>query len=375
LRSWLPGEGCDVNRAASFSRSVSPGFAVKQRQVVSLSLPDGSGGNRLEAMLQSVSRLPGVKSAALSDLAPGTVGGSRTGIRFASDPLARSIEEAKKAFFRIVTPGFVRTAGIRMLRGREFECTDSASSTRAMIVSRQLAERYFPGEDVLGRAMATPFDAQPWTVVGIVDNIRQLGLDQDAYPEMYFPLAQWKFGKLTSLDLIVESAGDPPVGDALLRRAIADADPSVAVGKIRTMNQLVDDSTASRYFEATLMASFAAVALWIAMSGLYAVIAYLVETRRREIVIRMAVGATPGRVVGMVAREGAVLAAAGCVAGIAGALALERFLDPFLFGVSSAEPLIVGGAAGLMFVTVVLASIVPGARASRFELALVLRGD
>ena len=156
---------------------VAPGFAVTHRQVVHLSMSDGTGPTGL-AILVSVSASPGVRSAALSTLAPGVIGGPRTGVRLMGDPPARSIDEAKKAFFRVVTPGFMRTAGVRVVRGREFGESESGTGARAMMISRQLAERYFKGQDVLGRGMLTPIDDKPWTVVGIADDIRQLGLDR-----------------------------------------------------------------------------------------------------------------------------------------------------------------------------------------------------
>jgi ABC-type antimicrobial peptide transport system permease subunit len=192
---------------------------------------------------------------------------------------------------------------------------------------------------------------------------------------MYFPLAQWKYGPTKTADLIIETNAGQLIHEAQLRRAIAEADASSAVGKVRTIDQMIDESAASRYFQTMLMATFAAAALWISLSGLYAVIAYLVESRRREIVVRMAVGAAPSEIIRMIAGEGAMLGGIGCAIGVGGALALEGVLRQFLYGVSPGDPLVMGGAAVLLFVTAVLASLVPGARASRLGLATVLRGD
>jgi len=348
---------------------VSPGFAVEHRQVVGLSL---TGGGALDRILENVASLPGVRSTAGSDLTPGTIGGSRTGVRLTVDPKPRTIEEAKKAFYRVVTPGFMRTAGMRVLRGREFERSDSKTSTRVMMISRTLANRYFKGQDLLGRAMLAHIEDKPWTVVGIVDDIHQLGLDQAAYPEMYFPAAQW-IGDLRSVDLMVEAT--QPISEAALRQAILSADPSVAIGKVRTMNQLVDESSASRYFQTTLMATFAGIAGWIALSGLYAVIVYLVMSRRRELVVRMAVGATPNQIARMVVREGAILGASGCAIGVTGALVLQRFIAQFLFGVEAGDPILLASVAGLLFTTTLLACVIPGTQAGRLPLLSVLRGD
>ena len=298
--------------------SVSPGFAVAHRQVASLAL-NGSAGPILDA----AAALPGVTSAALASIAPGTVGGPRTGIRLATEPPAASIEAAKKAFFRVVSPGFMRTAGIRLLRGREFAAYDSAKAARSLIVSRTLAGRYFAGQDVLGRAMVLLFDAQPWTVVGLVEDVHQLGLDKEVYPEMYLPLEQWTFGKLTEMDLLIEA--ERPVPEADLRRALRRADAAVAIGRIETLDQLVEDSTASRYFLTSVMGGFSLVALLIAVGGLYALIGHSMETRRREIAVRMAVGASRAMIVRMVAREGAVLGATGCGIGLALAVAWRSF--------------------------------------------------
>ena len=349
---------------------VAPGFAVEQRQVVELSL--GSSGTH-DRILESIAGVPGVRSEALTSMAPGAIGGPRTGIRLATDAPARSIEEAKKAFFRIVTPGFMRTAGIGVLRGREFERSDSVTAGRVMMVSRTLAERYFAGQDLVGRAMMTPIDDRPWMVVGVVDDIHQLGLDSAAYPEMYFPVAQW-VGPLKSADLVIET-GRSLVREAELRRAIATGDASVAIGKIRTMSSLVDESGASRYFETALMTVFAAVALWIAVSGLYAVIAYCVESRRRELAVRLAIGATPRQVAWLVVREGALLGALGCGVGVCAAVLMGRFLGQFLFGVEAGDPLLLGGSAGVLFLTTVAACLIPGARAGRLAVAAVLRGE
>jgi ABC-type antimicrobial peptide transport system permease subunit len=243
-----------------------------------------------------------------------------------------------------------------------------------MIVSRTLAARYFPGQDVLGRAMITPFDAQPWTVVGIVDDIRQLGLDQDAYPEMYFPLAQWTFGKLTTLDLLVESATQP-IAESTLRHTIAAAAPGVAIDKVRMMSERLNESTASRYFETSLMGTFSTVALLIALSGLYSVIAYLVEMRRHEIAVRMAVGASPSQVVRMITLEGAAMGAAGCLIGAGAAFALRTFAQPFLFAVAPGDPMLLAQVAAAVWIAVVIASIAPATRAGRSPVLTLLHSD
>jgi predicted permease len=358
----------------SFGRviNVSPGFAVARHQAISVSFGSGGSGERI---LEAVAALPGVKSAALASLAPGTVGGPRTGIRLATDPPTRTIEEAKKAFFRIVTPRFVSTTGIRLLRGREFLRSDFAASTRVMMVSQRLAQQYFPGQEILGRQMVTPIDNLPWTVIGVLDDIRQLGLDKDSYAEMYFPWAQWTYGKIETADLVIETAGLQPVSVASLRQAINGANPGAAVGKVQTIDQLVAESTAPRYFQTALMGGFSAVALLVALCGLYSVVAYLVEARRREMAVRMAVGATPARVIALVAREGATLAIIGCAIGIAAALAIRGFVGQFLFGVSADDPGVLVGVAVLLLAAAVAASVVPGARVSRLEIASTLRGD
>lgn len=350
---------------------VSPGFGTANRQIASLSLTSNDNASQI---LEAVGSMPGVKSAAMATIAPGSIGGPRTGIRLATDPPAQTIEAAKKAFFRIITPGLMRTATIRVIEGREFTDADSATSTRAMIVSRTLAERYFPGQSLIGRAMIIPFDARSWIVVGVVDDIRQLGLDQAAYPEMYFPLAQWTFGKPATMDLLLQSAAQP-VSESSLRHTIAAAAPGVAVDKVRSMSELLDESTASRYFETTLLGTFATVALLIALSGLYSVIAYLVEVRRHEIAVRMAVGASPSEIVRMIAHQGAAIGAAGCAIGSGIAFALRTFAQPFLFEVAPGDPLLLTQVAAAVWIAVVLASVAPAVRAGRLPVITLLHSD
>jgi ABC-type antimicrobial peptide transport system permease subunit len=213
----------------------------------------------------------------------------------------------------------------------------------------------------------------PWiTVVGVVGRVKQYTLDGDSRIAMYFPHAQFP---VRAMNVVVRSRVDPETLTATLRHTIASVDPDLPMFRVRTMAARVDESLAQRRFLMVLLATFAGLALGLATIGTYGVLAYLVSQGRRELAIRMALGATARDVVRLVAGHGIALAAAGVAAGLAGAFAASRLLHTVLFEVSATDPLTFAAVALTIGLVALAASVAPALRAARIDPARTLSAD
>jgi putative ABC transport system permease protein len=247
--------------------------------------------------------------------------------------------EQASANFRFVAPDYFKTVGISLRRGRSFAPSERDPRHTASVISEATAKRLWPGEDALGKRFSRGIEGEAgFEVVGVTADARTTSIEREAPLMVYLPY-WWRPRNATSI--VIKSGSAPEALVATVRKAIAQVDPDIAVGQIRTLSQLVDRSLAPRRYQATLFIAFGVVALLIATIGVYAVTAYSVSRRKREMNIRAALGAQESEVLGMVVRQSTVPIVAGIIGGVVGALALGNTVRGLLFGVGVADARVV----------------------------------
>ena len=322
--------------------------------------------------------LPGVRSVgAVGDL-PIADGNSSWSILVDGAPMV-DVGAAPAATPLQVTPGYFRTMGISILRGREFTAEDNEDAPLVALVNEAAVKKLWPGKNAIGGTIKMLNPKSPWaTVVGIVKDVRSSGYLEDVPPTMYFPHTQ--SGKSayytpSAMTLVIKTAGDPTVVAGPAREVIRQLSPVTPVSRIETMERLVAASVASRRFSTELLAGFAALALVLAGIGIYGVIAYDVSQRTYEIGLRMALGARSGQVAGMMLGRGVRLVALGLVIGVAGSLAVTGLLQSLLVGVSRLDPLTIGGVVVILGAVAAAAAYLPARRAARVDPMVALRSS
>jgi predicted permease len=280
---------------------------------------------------------------------------------------------------RTVAGEYFKAMEIPLVRGRFFSDDDTRETPPVVVVDERMADELWPAQDPIGKRIRTGgFDVTPdtpWmTVIGVTGRVRQYTLDGD---EPRIAMYHWhKQRPSRALNVVIRSAtSDPAVFAPVTRQVVRALDPELPIYNVKTMEGRVDESLARRRFAMTLLALFAALAFGLAAIGTYGVIAYLVRQGTREIGIRMALGATPERVAGMVVRGGMSIAVVGIAAGLAGALLATRFMESLLFGVAATDPATFGATAGLLAVMALVAAYVPARRAARVDPLISLRSE
>jgi len=280
------------------------------------------------------------------------------------------------ADMRFVDGDYFEAMRIPMVDGRRFVDGDRRPGPLVTVVDTQMAAQLWPGQSAIGRRIQMGFgdDAEaPWiTVVGVVGSVKQYTLDGDSRIAMYFPHAQFP---VRALNVVVRTRTDPTQLAGAIRQTIRTVDPELPMFRVRTMEARVGESLARRRFLMVLLAIFAGLALGLAAIGTYGVLAYLVSQGRRELAIRMALGATTGDVVRLVAGHGLAITATGVGLGLAGALLAGRLLEAVLFEVRARDPLTFMAVASALGVVALLASIAPALRAARIDPARTLTAD
>ena len=273
-----------------------------------------------------------------------------------------------------VSGGYFAAMGIPLIAGRTFAETDVKSSAPVAIVSAALARKYWPGENPVGKRLRFDDDPKaPWIdVVGLVGDVRQLGLRREPPPLLFFPYAQFTLPFMT---VVVRSALPDATVISLMRQQLAAIDRDLSMGDVLPLQTSVARHVDQPRFRAMLIGVFALLALTLAAVGVYGLISYTVAERTREIGIRVALGAAPRQVLLPVVREGLVLALVGLTIGLAGAFAAARALTAFLFGVGAADPLTFAGVALLMLIVALLASYIPSRRALKVDPIIALRAE
>jgi predicted permease len=280
----------------------------------------------------------------------------------------------------MVDPKYFGAAGIPLLAGRGFDATDRRGGALVVVLNQGFAKELFADENPIGRRVAmtgevlrfSPFSGDWRTVVGVVGDTRDQGLDGDPTSTMYEPFAQ---ELIISGTLVVRTTADPTLLQPTIVRAIHEIVPRQLIEHVATVEQIRDETVAPRRLNALFITSFSALAFVIAMVGIAGVLAFSVSSRTAEIGIRMSLGADAGRVRRMVLGEGGVLLAAGLVVGITGALFAARLLRSLLFGVTPHDPTTIGAVAFALVVVGVAACWLPAARAARVDPATALRAE
>jgi len=355
--------------------AVNPGFEMKNILDVSLDLElagytETQGRSFCQRLLEGVRALPGVESASLADVAPIAGGASQTTVLDYGQ--GRTLGEFDlRVKLVTVTPDYFRTLGIRLVAGRDFTDHDSAQASRVAIINETMAERLWPGENAVGKQFATSQSGGPYyQVVGVAKDMRLEALAEAPGLAMFVPLAQEYQAGMT---LLVRTATDPMALLPAIRREVQSQDKNLPVFDVTTLREAVGTTLNQQKLYATLIGSFALVALILAAIGIYGVISYSVARRTHEIGIRMALGAERSDVLELVVRQGMLLTLIGLIAGLPIALGLTRFLKSLLYGVNPND------AATFVLVALVLGSVallacyIPARRATKVDPMVALR--
>jgi putative ABC transport system permease protein len=361
-------------------RDVSPGFDPENILTMNVNLPGAKYPKPqtwvafYDEIIGRIEALPGVQSAGVTSVLPLSSNFDGRGLAVEDRPKPRGEEISVDLY--IVTPGYLRTMAIPLMKGRPLSAQDAENQPLVALVNETMAEELWPGEDPIGKRIKVPGSQrspQPWrTVVGVVSDVKQYGLDKKEPMQIYLPEAQYPGSFMT---LVVRTSSDPKNLMAAIRNEILAADPDQAVYDIATMEQLLSDSIALRRFSMMLLIIFATLALTLAAVGIYGVISYSVTQRTHEIGIRMALGAGRGDVLKLVISHGMKLALAGIAAGVAASFALTRLMASLLYGVGATDapvfvsiPVILAGVAlGACFVPARRAARVDPMEALRYE--------
>jgi putative ABC transport system permease protein len=326
---------------------------------------------RLTATLEAT---PGIEAAGAGSYVPAGGGGFGLGRVFLQqeqpEPPASTDHPAN---WNVVTPGYFRALGMRIVRGRGFSDHDRAGTAPVMIINETMARRVFGSADPIGRRLRSWRDENVLReIVGVVSDVRYSGVADEARSLVYVPHRQDSWGSLTA---VVRTAADPAAMAETLRRAVATLDRDVAVARLRPLASLASDSIATQRFGAMLLALFAGSAALLAGIGIYGVMAYAVARRTHELGLRLALGATPRSLVALVIRRGAQLTACGIVAGLIGAVAAGRLMRGLLFGVTPADATTLIAVSTVLALVALFACAIPAQRAARSEPLSALRSE
>jgi len=361
-------------------QAVAPGFNPNNMLTMRVSM-EGPNYEKAESriafydqLLEKIKALPGVQSAGARNYIPLVADDGYANLAFAIEGRLSDPANRPTAFYNKVSPDLFRTMEIPVSKGRPFNEHDDQKAQKVIIINETLARRHFPGEDPIGRRM-TLEDENPkeedWaTIVGVVKDTRPLAMDGKPVPEMYVPFAQQP-GR--SIALMIRTTNKPESIAAAVRRNVQALDSNQLAYGLRTFEGVMSEAVAKPRFRASLLGVFAAVALILAMVGVYGVMSYAVTQRTREIGIRMALGAEPRDALKMVMKQGAKLAAAGVAIGLGGAAALTWLIEGLLFDVRAADPATFVTAPLLLAGAALLACYIPARRATKVDPIVALR--
>ena len=362
----------------SFARltSVDPGFRPVHLLTMNVNLPDSryqTAGQMIAFERRALGRLaalPGVEHA-------GAVFGLPFGETLISGDISVEDQPSANAGAAklVVSNDYFQTLGMPLVKGRLFNDHDTETSPHVLIISQSLAVRLWPHDDPIGRHLDPGFSDSGWyTVVGVVGDVKQRSLDETRNPVIYMPYAQSPISFLMQdITFVVRTAPDPASLIDPARRAIDDVDPNLPVFDAATMSQLVAQTVDEPRFNSVLLGAFAALALALAVIGIYGVMSYATAQRTHEIGVRMALGAEREDVLKLVVGQGIRLTIAGVGIGLAGALALTRLLAKFLYGVGPLDPASFFGAAVLIAAVALVATYIPARRATKVDPMVALR--
>ena len=354
---------------------VPPGFTAGQVLTMQVAANgakyrQAKAGTQFYQEIESrIARLPGVKSEGVVSVLPltGSVGWGGINVEGYTPPPGQELQ----VDIRVASTDYFRAMEIPLVKGRYFSEHDTADMPPVVVIEEKFAQRFWPRGDAIGKHLW--FDPKkPFTIVGVVGTVKQYGLEVDGKIATYFPRQQQP---VNGMFLAVRASSDPAALSGAVVHEIHAVDPDVAVYGIRTMQDRLYDSLARQRFASTLLGAFAAFALLLAAVGIYGVMSYLVTQSTHDIGLRVALGAQPGNILGLVVRQGMELAAIGILAGLAGAAALTRVMASLLFGVSATDAVTFGAVAVLLAVVAFAATVIPAHRATRVDPIVALREE
>ena len=333
--------------------------------------------NFYQQVLQRLEHLPGVVSAGYSTSVPLSWKGGTSG--FYPEGIKAPIPGmAYDANHRQVSTDYLKTMNIPLRQGRYFDKRDNAQSMPVAIINETMARQYWPGENALGRRfkIGDANDAElPWTeIVGIVGDVRQMGLDEPVKAEMYLPYQQINHNPwFIPRDLAIRTTGDTSSLVSSVRQIIREVDPDQPISNVATMEEVLGTEAAQRRMGMIMLVGFALLALLLASLGIYGVLAYFVTQHTSEIGVRQALGATPRDILFMVLRKGMGLTLIGVAIGLVSAFALTRLMRSLLFGVNATDPLTFAAVPVLLTLVALLACYIPARRATKVDPLVALR--
>jgi predicted permease len=359
-------------------QQVSPGFEPQQLLTMNLALPDyryrepHQRASFYQQALEQIRALPGVQAAGAVSSLPLSGNNSSGSFRIEGRDVPQG-QSAPHGDRWAATPGYFETMKIPLVRGRFFEQRDVESGPGVAIIDEELARKYWPNEDPLGKRITfegTRENPRFREIVGIVGHVKHRGLEGESRVQYYLPHGQ---RAQAGMFLAIRTAGNPADFTGAVRGVLRNLDQDLPVFRVNTMEQVVADSMTMRRFMLSLLGVFAAIALILASVGLYGVLSYAVTQRSHEIGIRMALGARGADVLALVVKQGMRLTGIGIGIGLLGAFALTRLMKTLLFGIGAADPLTYGAIAGMLALVALLACWLPARRATRVDPMIALR--
>lgn len=352
---------------------VASGFQTDHILTATVTAVQGGWEDFHQRALERVAALPGVEHVAFAWGVPLSGNNWAGTLDIEGQPEAAKASDRVAVPLRAITPGYFDLLGLAVRDGRDFRSTDGRKAPSVAIVNQALADRYFPEGRPIGKRVWLQGRQRPTTeIIGVVANARTGDLTQPPEPEVYLSLWQ---ASAFSKDLVVRTSADPRSIIAAVQRELHAVDPTAAVENIRTLDQIRDESLATRIFAMQLLVGFAVVATALTLVGIYGVLSLSVAARRRELAIRAAVGAGVGDIRRLIIGEASRIVVAGVVTGVAASIALSRVLRSFLFGVEPNDPLTLVAMALLFGAVALLASWAPTRRAARVNPIEALRSE
>jgi predicted permease len=368
-----------LTRSFSALMAVQPGFQSENLVTMHMAIPRSKYKSDEEIaafytrIVSQVESVPGIVSAAMVNRLP--LSGNNL---VASGQFSPSSNATVQMQARSITPGYFRTMGIPLRKGRAPAETDRAGAPLVVVVDERVARAQFPGESAIGQRLrvTVPGNREPSSaeIVGIAAHVRHTGLETDSDRQIYFGYHQFTDGRIV-LVARVRAGVDPRAATAGVIDAVRMLDADQPVYDVRTMEDVIERATSQRWLNMSIVTAFALSSLLLASVGLYGVVAYGVAERLKEFGVRLALGATPADVSGLVLRQGTRLTAAGALLGLGGAVALALWMRSLLFGVQPLDPVVFAAAGALLFAVSLIASYVPARRASLTDPAVTLRAD
>jgi putative ABC transport system permease protein len=371
-------------RSLARLQEVNPGFRTDHVLTMQIALPPSSyPGLKValfyDRLLPRVAGLAGVQAAGVCRFLPLSGHDISLNLQIEGQPRLRDADQPR-AYFRTASDGYFAALGIPLIRGRVFDHRDNRQTPKVVIVNETAAQRYWPNDNPIGKRILSGLDEDQWsTIIGVVGDVKHLGLHANTEPETYYHYLQIPPEKMNltegTVALVIRTSADPAAMTAAVREEVRTLDPGLPVFDVQTMQEVINGSVAQPRFRTFLISLFAGLALMLAALGLYGVVAYSVSQRTTELGVRVALGASRGSILQLVVFRAAGLAAIGLVVGISATVAGGRVLSRFLFGVGPGDPITLAGTASIILLVAVAAALFPALRAAQVDPAIALRAE